>query len=224
MTPSGPSLAELQFRPASSVRRSRAPWIALPLVLLIHWAALEVLRSPPWQAPAGANRVLEVVFIETLTTVPLPPPVWPEAPPRRASQALRATFRTEPAPEPHPVADESPGQAIAPRLFEDDGQVRLPGLGAAAPDFARPRTDARRFGRRVDTLPGSDQPLADIGTVVRAPPSPEQRVIRIASFVGLGRPPSDDCRSVERRLMSEANPVARAIALETFERRCRGWK
>jgi hypothetical protein len=224
MTPSGPSLAALQFRPPPAEGRSRAPWIALPLVLFVHWAALEVLRSPPWQAPAIAERVLEVVFIETSATVSLPPPAWPAAPPRRASHALRATFRTAPATAPPPATVVEAPEATAPRLFDDDGQVRLPAMSAPAPSFAAPRPDARRFGQRIDSLPGSDRPMADIGTVVRVPPSPEQRVMQIASFVGLRRPPTDDCRSVERRLLSETNAVARAIAMETFERRCRGWK
>jgi hypothetical protein len=226
MTPSGPALDALHFRAAPPTRPDRLRWIAIPLILLIHWGALEVLRSPPWRPTAAADTVLEVVFIASTSIDLPPPPAWPEAPPRPASRGLTATFRTETArlPAAPPAVVDPPGQPPAPRLFADDGQLRLPTAPPAAPDFARPRSDARRFGERIDTLPGSDRPLAEIGTVVRVPPSPEQRVKQIAAFIGLARPPTDDCRAVERRMLAETNAVARAIARETYERRCRGWR
>jgi hypothetical protein len=226
MIPSGPALEALQFRAAAPARPDRLPWIAVALLLLLHWAALEVLRGPPWHPPVVADRVLEVVFVPSSTVELPPPPAWPEAPRRPPGGALRATFRSEPrVVAPAPAAQSAPAESpLAPRLFGEDGQVVIPDGPPVAPAFASPRTDARRFGRRIDTLPGSDRPLADIGTVVRVAPSPEQRVMRIASFIGLSRPPTDDCRSVERRMMAETDAVARAIALEAWDRRCRGWR
>jgi hypothetical protein len=222
---SGETLAGLQFRPAAPARARLAPGIAVLLVLLLHWAALAVLRSPPWRPPAAVDTVFEVVFIEPTVNV-LPLPAWPEPPPRHSpARPMRAIFRDETAPRlpPPPVAVDAQAPVI-PRLFTDDGGVRLPDAPPAGPAFAAPRPDARSFGQRTNTLPGSDQPLADIGVVVRTPPSPEQRVMRIAAFVGLSRPPTDDCRSVERRMLAETNAVARAIALEAWDRRCRGWR
>jgi hypothetical protein len=199
----------------------RIRWLAIGLTIALHAWLLDVLRTPPVRSSAPGDPLV-VVLIEEHRP---PPPPMPQAPRRPASApaaAPRLRAVEVPASPADPAADDSDYTVAVPRLFDAQARPLLPaapadreyGHPASMPRDARVRPRLR--------LPGSAEPIVDIGEVVRDPLSPQQVVQAIGALIGLGRGPTDSCDKVEGRLLSETHAVVREIDLHAFEKRCRG--
>jgi len=222
------ALPELRFRDdaAASPDRGRSlVWTAAGLTVLVHIGFWALLGSRPYRDPPAGAPPLEVVFITADAPRALPVPPMPQPPPRAATRAT-ATPASRPLHSPA-VPDSVPPAPLPTRalqLFDQDSRLRLPEAEASIDSYIAPESraqDLRTLGSRP-RLPGSDQPVVDIG---KLPPerSPAQIVGLIGQYL-FGASQPDSCDKVERRLIDETDPLAKQITMDTFNKRCRGWR
>jgi hypothetical protein len=226
---SPPALAALQLRAPPVATGGPSPALrlaALAVALLVHWLVLGVLREPRLQRPVADGRPIEVVLITETRPVLAPPPAL-ELPVRLPAATSGRPSAAPAAPAAPALSDPPAARVPEPRvsapLFDDDARPRLPEAAPSARGFVSPAQrfgDGRRFGRHRPELPGSDQPIVEIGRL-RATPTPEQVALGVAQFL-LGRPQPDSCDRIELRLLNETHAVVRAIDLEKLQRLCRG--
>ncbi len=199
------------FRPPTS--------LVVALLLLVHAGLWSLVRSPPSRPGPPGPAPLQVVWIEAAPLL-LPVPPLPVPPTRQRSLSPAATAlprTTEPrASAPIATDDGSPPPAV---LFDADARPLLP-EGVASDGGSRLPRDARRLGRSAVRLPGSAEPIVEIGRT-RDRATPEQVVLGVAQFL-FGRPNPDSCDKIERRLVNHDDALLRDIDLNKWQRLCRG--
>lgn len=122
-------LRELRWREARSERRSR--WLALAVAALLHLPFMLVIwfeMRPPALAPRPVQReeVLQVRFITRAPPAVVPPP--PAAPPRTLPKPREPVSK-----DAMTVQLPSPKPADTTRLYDQNGEPRLPAPVASAP-------------------------------------------------------------------------------------------
>lgn len=204
-------------------RERLAPWRIAVLAALAATHIVIVLflgRSVPKRPDAvPAVAVERIQWVEL--TVPAGPPPNVRPPPRLASGA-EAPDRQGRSEAPRPTAAPA-GRLVAGRSTTATGREQPPaGLspraGSEASFAAPPGKGPALRGRVRAGLPGSSDAIVE-GFHVRAPPSIEDRVLRVSALLfGAGRP--ETCADVRQRLLGAGPGLARDMDVERLKRLC----